>query len=199
MFSGIVETLGTIISILNHGDTIDFAIKPAMQFNDLRIGDSLSVNGICLTITSMAKNVFHVTAVPETLRVTNLKHLSVKSEVNLERSLPSGGRNNGHNVQGHVDATGKIISITPDGKEALLVKFSLPRALMRYVVNKGYIAIDGMSITVIQAEDEWFTVTFIPHTIKNTISKHYQAGTEVNIEVDMLAKYIEKLLEAYKK
>lgn len=194
MFGGIVETTGTIHSITREGDCIHFTISPALPFDDLAIGDSVAVNGVCLTVTQFSSNTFNVTAVPETLRLTNLGSLAEKSLVNLERSLKVNARLGGHFVQGHVDAVGEIFEITPDGKNALLARIRVPETLAKYIVRKGYIGIDGMSITVIDAIDDWFSVTFIPHTQAATVVNQYQIGTYVNIEVDMMGKYLEKLL-----
>lgn len=198
MFSGIVETLG-IIRYLNHSpDSVIFHIESLAPFNDLHIGDSISINGACLTATELLPNMFSVTAVPETLRLTNLGDLKVNSEVNLERSLLVGSRNGGHHVQGHVDTLGHILEITADGQDAIIVKISIAPILSKYIVNKGYISLDGMSITVLQAAQDWFTVMFVPHTRAVTIVKNYRVGTKVNIEVDMFGKYIEKLFGVYK-
>jgi len=196
MFSGIVETTGTIRMMQQTSESAVFHIESHTPFNDLHIGDSVAVNGVCLTITELLPMAFSVTAVPETLRLTNLGQLKEKSLVNLERSLLVGGRNGGHNVQGHVDGVATIAAIEADGKDAWLVTFRLAEDISKYVVNKGYITIDGMSITVIEAIDEFFTVTFIPHTREVTIANTYQLGTQVNIEVDILGKYIEKFLAA---
>ncbi|TAL60176.1 MAG: riboflavin synthase [Legionella sp.] len=198
MFSGIVETLGTIQLMNSNADAVVFHIQPQMTFADLHIGDSVAVNGVCLTITELLPQSFSVTAVPETLRLTNLGILQQGDQVNLERALLVGGRNGGHNVQGHVDSVGTIAAIEEDGKEAWLIKFTIPMALSKYIVKKGFITIDGMSITVIDAQADWFTVTLIPHTRDVTIANTYQVGTKVNIEVDIMGKYIEKLVEAYK-
>jgi riboflavin synthase len=197
MFSGIVEAIGKINKIFPTGDCIDFTISADQQFDDLKIGDSIAINGVCLTITKLLANkCFNITAVPETLRVTNLGKLQENSPVNLERSIHAHSRLGGHYVQGHVDNIGEIIDIQKDGEEAILVKIKIPSILNKYIINKGYIGLDGMSITVIDATPEWFTVTFIPHTQQNTIVKNYQVGTLINIEVDMIAKYIEKLVGA---
>lgn len=197
MFSGIVEGIGRIIALsIDHGCK-HFTISPEIIFDDLKVGDSIAVNGVCLTVTSFTKDSFSVTAVPETLRLTNLDKLSLHSTVNLERSLQMGTRIGGHYVQGHVDGVGQILEIQPDNSRAWLVKISIPSHLAKYLVNKGYVGIDGMSITVIQATPEWFTVTFIPHTQEVTIVNQYQVGTLVNIETDMMGKQIEKLLGAY--
>ncbi len=194
MFGGIVETIGTILNIELIDGCKQFTITPQKVFSDLNIGDSVSVNGICLTVTQFDDASFKITAVPETLRLTNLNQLSTGSIVNLERSIKMSDRIGGHYLQGHIDTTGKILEIKHDNSNALLVKISIPETLAKYVINKGYISLDGMSITVIQAEINWFTVTFIPHTQAVTIVNQYKVNTLINIEVDMMAKYIEKIL-----
>jgi riboflavin synthase len=194
MFSGIVETIGFIKQLVNLQDCLQLTISPQLSFTDLHIGDSVSVNGVCLTVTRFDATSFDVTIVPETLRLTNLGNLEINSLVNLERALPANGRFGGHYVQGHVDGIAEIIDLTIDGKQALLVTIKTTPALSKYIVNKGYITLDGMSITVIKAKADAFTVTFIPHTQAATIVQHYQIGTQINLEVDILAKYVEKLL-----
>jgi riboflavin synthase len=197
MFSGIVETIGLISSVIIDQQLRHFTIKPEQAFDDINIGDSIAVNGVCLTVTAFHADTFNVTAVPETLRLTNLGMLQTNDMVNLERALKLQDRVSGHYVQGHVDETGKIIEIKSDGNEALLVKFSHSPALGKYIVKKGYIAIDGMSLTVVDTAPTWFTVTLIPHTqIVTIIKQHYRENTLVNLEVDMMGKYIEKLLGA---
>lgn len=196
MFTGIVETLGEIISIEEQENCRTFCIHPHINFTALIHGESIAVNGVCLTVTDFNAKYFFVTAVPETLRLTNLSELKPSSLVNLERAMLAETRIGGHYVQGHVDGMGKILDIHIDGETALLVKISVPKALSKYLIKKGFIALDGMSITLIDVEADWFTVTFIPYTIAHTIVKIYQVGDIVNIEVDMLAKYVEKLLES---
>lgn len=196
MFSGIVETLGTVRYLNKTNDTVVFHIEPHHAFNDVRIGDSIAVNGVCLTVTELMGNLFSVTAVPETLRLTNLKELEQESTLNLERALLVGGRNGGHNVQGHVDGVGSILAIEQDGRDAWLVTIEVPAELSKYIVKKGYITIDGMSITVVDASPGQFSVTFIPHTRQVTIVNQYQLGRIVNIEVDILGKYIEQIIAA---
>jgi riboflavin synthase len=197
MFSGIVDTTGTIIEINDRNGCRDLIIEPKTSFSALIVGESIAVNGVCLTVTLSTEKTIHVTAVPETLRLTNLSRLSRTSKVNLEQSLKCNSRMGGHFVQGHVDGIGKILEITHDNRKVLLVKISIMKSLTNYIVKKGYITIDGMSITVIDTADEWFTVTFIPHTQKVTITNQYQIGSLLNIEVDILGKYIEKQLKAY--
>lgn len=194
MFSGIVETLGIVNSIIQQHDCMLLRITPQMLFDDLIIGDSVSVNGVCLTVTALQENSFDVTVVPQTLRVTNLHKLVTGSKVNLERSLKVGARIGGHYVQGHVDSLGEIIALNSDGNDALIAKIQFPENLKKYVVNKGYITLDGMSITIIETMDSWLTVTFIPHTQQVTVVHQYEVGTKINIEVDILGKYVEKIL-----
>jgi riboflavin synthase len=194
MFSGIVETIGIILEITMMSDCTHFVISPHIPFNDLVIGDSVAVNGVCLTVTGLSDRTFSATAVPETLRVTNLGRLTKNSIVNLERSLKFNARMGGHYVQGHVDCEAEILDLSTDGSSAWLATISLPLSLARYVVNKGYITIDGMSITVIDARADAFTVTFIPHTQQVTLVNQYRIGSKVNLEIDIIGKYVEKLL-----
>ncbi len=196
MFTGIVETLGTVKNISSNGGCRRFRIKPDADFTDLAIGDSISVNGICLTVEQLEQDEFYVTSVPETLRLTNLFTLAEDTIVNLERGMLSGTRIGGHYVQGHVDGVGEIIDLQHDGDAALLLKIGLPKNLANYIIKKGFIALDGMSITIVDVGQQWCSVTLIPHTIANTIAKKYYVGSLVNMEVDMIAKYIEKFLDS---
>ena len=196
MFTGIVETLGEIISIEEQKNCRSFCIHSHAKFLALAHGESIAVNGVCLTVTDYDAEHFFVTAVPETLRLTNLSELKSGDLVNLERAMLAETRIGGHYVQGHVDGMGKILEIKVDGDAALLVKISVPNELSKYLIKKGFIALDGMSVTLIDVTTDWFTVTFIPHTLAHTIVKSYQVDDAVNIEVDMLAKYIEKLLDS---
>jgi len=193
MFSGIVETLGTIKDLQQQGGSITFSIQPQQSFDDLTIGASIAINGICLTVTDFTDNLFYVTAVPETLRLTHLSTLTVSDEVNLERSITLATRLGGHLIQGHIDAKGRIIALTDEGNATWLT-IQVPIVLMKYIAKKGYIGIDGMSITVVETGDDFFSVTLIPHTKAVTRAKFYQIGMDVNIETDILARHIEKLL-----
>lgn len=197
MFSGIVETIGKILFIDVDQGCKHFTIASYMPFDDLEIGESIAINGVCLTVTSFTATTFTVTAVPETLRLTNLDYLKIEDLVNLERAMKLSSRLGGHYVQGHVDGIGLILESRHDNSDAVLVKISIPPKLSKYVITKGYIALDGMSITVIESQPEWFTVTFIPHTQQATIVQHYREGSWINLEVDMMGKYIEKLLGAH--
>ena len=159
----------------------------------LEVGDSVSVNGACLTATELGPESFSVDVVPETLRRTNLGSLSEGSPVNLERGVRAGGRLDGHIVQGHVDGTGRIESIREDG-DAVMVSIEAGPSIMRYVVEKGFVALDGVSLTIVGCDEERFSVTIIPHTRERTTLGIRKPGDEVNIEVDILAKYVERLI-----
>lgn len=193
MFGGLVETVGRVQSVCDENGCKLFSIAPRATWNDLKVGDSIAVNGVCLTATRVSEEGFECSAVPETLARTNLGQVRVGSCVNLERALKVDSRIGGHYVQGHIDGVGEIIHLTGDGK-ALLVTIKIPPVLAKYIIDKGYIAIDGMSITIIRAEEQQFTVTFIPHTQETTIIDTYCLGRQLNLEVDILGKYIEKLL-----
>lgn len=194
MFTGIVEIVGKILHLHEANNCLHFTIAlPASSYH-FTIGESIAVNGVCLTVTSFREHDFQVTVVPETLRVSNLGALQIGDLVNIERSMLASGRLGGHYVQGHVDCIGEILDIQPEGDSAQLVAIGIPSPLTKYIVKKGYIAIDGMSLTVIDVGDAWFTLTLIPHTQEVTIANQYQKNTKVNIEVDIFSKYIEKLL-----
>jgi riboflavin synthase len=197
MFSGIVETIGFIQRAEFIHDCLHATLRPNIAFDDLNLGDSVAVNGVCLTVTAFDAQEFNVVIVPETLRLTNLDALKEGAIVNLERSMRVNARIGGHNVQGHVDTRAQITALIPDGDAALIATIQVARALTKYIVKKGYVTIDGMSITVMDVSKDFFTVTFIPHTQAVTIVNQYQVGTQVNIEVDIMGKYIEKLLGAY--
>ena len=188
MFTGIVEEVGTVRA----ADQGRLTIGGRKVMPTLEIGGSISVNGTCLTVTTLEPDGFSVDVVPETLRRTNLGLLNPNSPVNLERPLRADGRMDGHIVQGHVDGTGTIGEISEDG-EALMVRIDAPTQLARYVVEKGFIAVDGVSLTVVHCDEAGFSVTVIPHTRDHTIFGSRSAGDAVNIEIDILAKYVERL------
>ena len=188
MFTGIVEEVGSVKSV-GEGRLV---IGASEVLSDVKIGDSISVNGACLTVTTHDDTSFSVDVVPETLRRTNLGELTAGSPVNLERSMPANGRFGGHMVQGHVDDTATIRSIESE-REALMVVFDAPSSVMRYVVEKGFIAVDGASLTIVNCDNFSFSVTIIPHTQENTVFKSKKAGDSVNLEADIMAKYVERL------
>jgi len=188
VFTGIVEEIGSIKTI--ESDRLD--ITASVVLDDLKPGDSVSVNGACLTVTNLHESYFSVNIVPETIRRTNLGQLCVDSGVNLERAIQAAGRFGGHIVQGHVDTTGRVISIEKDA-EALLIAITTPDSYMKYIVEKGFITVDGTSLTVVNCEMSIFTVTIVPYTKENTIFGSIQVDDSVNLEVDILAKYVESL------
>ncbi|MCH8110274.1 MAG: riboflavin synthase [Chloroflexi bacterium] len=188
MFTGIVEEVGRIKSV----EPKHLTIAASKVMDDLKVSDSINVNGTCLTVTSRDDSGFSVDVVPETLRRTNLGTLKEGSPVNLERPLAVNDRFGGHIVQGHVDGTATVESITDDS-EALLIKFQAPPSVMRYVVEKGFITVDGTSLTVVNCGIDSFTVTIIPFTRDNTVFIGRKVGDTVNIETDIIAKYVERL------
>ncbi|GIX47218.1 MAG: riboflavin synthase subunit alpha [Candidatus Tectimicrobiota bacterium] len=193
MFTGIVEETGTVLEVVQRPGGVVLTLGARRVLEDVRVGDSIAVNGVCLTVVRADAQRFTVELAPETLRKTTLGQLRVGDAVNLERALAATGRLGGHFVQGHVDATGDIVATQPDG-DGVLVTFRVPPALMKYVVPKGYIAVDGMSLTVVDTGPDWFRVSLIPHTRAVTVARHYTPGRQVNLEVDILGKYVEKLL-----
>ena len=191
MFTGIVEEVGSIKAV-EEGRLV---IGASEVLGDVKVGDSISVNGACLTVTTYDESGFSVDVVPETLRRTNLGELTSGSPVNLERSMPANGRFGGHIVQGHIDGTAAIRSIESEG-DALMVIFDASPSIMRYAVEKGFIAVDGASLTIVNCDNFSFSVTIIPHTQENTVFKSKKTGDSVNLEVDIMAKYVERLAMA---
>ncbi|MGR6318664.1 riboflavin synthase [Micromonospora soli] len=194
MFTGIVEELGEIVrTIETGGDSALVAIRGPLVTSDARHGDSIAVNGVCLTVVDVDGGVFTADVMGETLRRSALGALRPGDPVNLERAAALGSRLGGHLVQGHVDGVGEIISREPAAQWET-VRFRLPAALSRYVVEKGSITVDGVSLTVAEVGDDWFTVGLIPTTLKLTSLGAKDVGDPVNLEVDVLAKYVERLL-----
>ncbi|MBI2305134.1 MAG: riboflavin synthase [Chloroflexi bacterium] len=190
MFTGIVEEVGTFQS--RRGQRMTIAAQKVRE--DAQEGDSIAINGACLTVVALGKGVFSVDVMPETLRLTNLGQLRRGNGVNLERAVAVGQRLGGHFVQGHVEATGKIVSFTPE-KEAVIARFWAPPQIMRYVVTKGFIAVDGISLTVVERNADYFTVSLVSYTQEHTILAQKKPGDLVNLETDILAKYVEQLLK----
>jgi riboflavin synthase len=188
MFTGIVEEMGTVVS---SGDG-HLSVAASKVMESLKLGDSVTVNGACLTATVIREDGFTVDVVPETLRRTNLGELVDGAAVNLERGALVGGRLDGHIVQGHVDGTGVVAAVTEEA-EALMVAVDAPPEIMRYIVKKGFVAVDGTSLTVVDCSEDRFTFTVIPHTREHTVIGSRNPGDRVNIEVDILAKYVERL------
>ncbi|MBP2401862.1 riboflavin synthase [Streptomyces syringium] len=193
MFTGIVEELGEVVAVENLGDSSRFTLRGPLVTEGAKHGDSIAVNGVCLTVVDTADGAFTADVMAETLKRSSLGALGAGSRVNLERPMALGGRLGGHLVQGHVDGTGTIIERQP-GEHWEIVKIALPAELSRYVVDKGSITVDGISLTVVQAGADFFTVSLIPTTLELTTLGAKGVGEPVNLEVDVLAKYVERLL-----
>ncbi|MBY8884242.1 riboflavin synthase [Streptomyces sp. PTM05] len=193
MFTGIVEELGEVTAVENLGDSCRFTLRGPLVTEDAEHGDSIAVNGVCLTVVDTADGAFTADVMAETLKRSSLGALDVGTRVNLERPMALGGRLGGHLVQGHVDGTGTVLERVP-GEHWEIVKVGLPQELSRYVVEKGSITVDGISLTVVDAADDYFTVSLIPTTLALTTLGIKQPGDPVNLEVDVLAKYVERLL-----
>ena len=189
MFTGIVEEIGTINNLVNSVLTI----QAEKVLTDIKLGDSIAVNGTCLTVVNFTESKFSVDLAPETLRRTTFGDLNSGDTVNLERALSANDRFGGHMVQGHVDATGRVISIRDEGDSSIF-RISNPKRLKPYLVEKGFIAIDGISLTIVKALTSSFTLSVIPYTRINTNLRDQRIGGKVNLEVDILAKYVENLM-----
>jgi riboflavin synthase len=192
MFTGIVEELGHVLALEPGTDSARLTIQGPVVTSDAAHGASIAVNGVCLTVVEHADGCFTVDVMAETLARSNLAALHRGDRVNLERALPAAGRFGGHIVQGHVDGTAQILQRTP-GDRWEVVRISLPAGLARYVVEKGSITVDGVSLTVSALDDDAFSVSLIPTTLALTTLGHKGVGSIVNLEVDVLAKYVERL------
>jgi len=193
MFTGIIEELGKVKSVSHGSSSIKLSICCHRVLENTKIGDSIGVNGICLTVTELGKDWFAADVMPETLRKTSLSKLENSSMVNLERALRLSDRLGGHIVSGHIDGTGTIISIRKEDN-AIWYSIGANDSILRYIVMKGSVAIDGTSLTVAYVDDSNFKVSIIPHTSQVTIIGSKKVGDVVNIECDVLGKYIEKLI-----
>ncbi|MFJ9562942.1 riboflavin synthase [Streptomyces fuscichromogenes] len=193
MFTGIVEELGEVTAVENLGDASRFRLRGPVVTDGAQHGDSIAVNGVCLTVVEHEGDEFTADVMAETLKRSSLGALDVGSRVNLERPTAVGSRLGGHIVQGHVDGTGQVLARTPS-ENWEIVKVSLPADLARYVVEKGSITVDGISLTVVEAGPDYFTVSLIPTTLDLTTLGRKQPGDPVNLEVDIVAKYVERLL-----
>ncbi|MYC36304.1 MAG: riboflavin synthase [Chloroflexi bacterium] len=190
MFTGIVEEVGSVVNISDNGMTV----RAEKVMSDLKLGDSIAVNGACLTAVSLSGSEFSVDLSPETMRRTSLGDLSAGGSVNLERALSASDRMGGHIVQGHVDGTGRITSTKEEG-DSIIFRVRTPARLMPYIVEKGFIAVDGISLTVVKVATSSFTLAVIPYTLRNTNLETLSVGARVNLEADILAKYVENLLK----
>lgn len=193
MFTGIIEEIGVISSVQKGAKSSSLAILGDQIFDDLKIGDSVAVNGVCLTVTSLLKGIFTADVMNETLSRSNLGDLKNGSKVNLERAMQAGDRFGGHIVSGHIDGTGQIINKTRDDN-AVWLTISAPSRIMRYIIEKGSITIDGISLTVARTDERSFAVSIIPHTGKATTLLSKNVGQTVNLENDIVGKYIERFV-----
>jgi riboflavin synthase len=196
VFSGIVEAVGRVREASESQAGKQLWIEA--PFDRLAVGESICVSGVCLTVTAVSPGVFTADVSPETLRRSTLARLGADGEVNLEQSLRLGDRLSGHLVFGHVDGIGRLIGLRPEG-ESCLFEFEAPQSVSRYLVEKGSIAVDGVSLTVFGCEDGRFSVAVIPHTARVTTLGKLTPGDPVNLESDMIARYVEKLAAPYRK
>ena len=194
MFTGLVEERGTVVRIDELSDSVRMTVSGPLVTSDARHGDSIAVNGVCLTVVGQESDSFTADVMRETLTRSSLGALTAGDSVNLERAARLDARIGGHLVQGHVDGTAKVLSISPSDNWTL-VRFSLPTELARYVVEKGSITVDGVSLTVVEAGDDFFSVSLIPETLSATTLGSRHVGDLVNLEVDAIAKYVERLMQ----
>jgi riboflavin synthase len=193
MFTGIVEELGVVEALVDQGDAVRLTVRGPHVTLDAGLGDSIAVNGCCLTVAERDQETFTADVMRETLDKTSLGALASGDRVNLERAVTPQTRLGGHIVQGHVDGTGTVLARTPS-EHWEVVEISLPTDIARYLVAKGSITVDGISLTVVDVDDERFTVSLIPETLARTTLGFKQPGDPVNLEVDVIAKYVERLL-----
>ncbi len=196
MFSGIIEEIGLIEKIEKINNGIKLFVSANKIFDDLKIGDSVSINGVCLTVTSINKNYFTADAVGETLNKTTFSDFKPKSYVNLERAIKYNERIGGHLIQGHVNAKAKIVNFKQRGENYLL-QIEVPGELTKYMIKEGSIAVDGISLTIADLNENTISISIIPHTFENTILKYKKENDFVNIEVDYIAKYLENFTNNY--
>ncbi len=194
MFTGLIEEIGILKGIKRSGNSCVLTIQCSRVLEGSKTGDSIAVNGVCLTATSLGSSYFTADAMPETLDRSSLGLMAAGSRVNLERAMPADGRFGGHIVSGHIDGTGTVRSITED-ENAVWYQIEAAPALLRYIVEKGSIAIEGISLTVARTDDDTFSVSIIPHTQKETTLQYLAKGDKVNLETDIVGKYIEKLMK----
>lgn len=197
MFTGIIEEIGTIQSVKRSQSSLTLEIAGTVIFDDLRIGDSVAVNGVCLTATTIGSNRFTADVMPESVKMTTLLNLSTGSKVNLERPMAANGRFGGHVVAGHVDGQGTIIGKDHVGN-SIVFRITTDSDILHYIIYKGSITVDGASLTVSKVGPSWFEISIIPHTIGNTILQYASIGTTVNLETDIFGRYIEHFMKGPK-
>lgn len=194
MFTGLIEEVGTVARLEGSARGVSLTVRCKTVLENTRIGDSIATNGVCLTVTGRTGDTFTADVMAESLRRSGLGTLRTGDRVNLERAMPADGRFGGHIVSGHIDGTGTVRELAPEGDNAVWVTVAAAPALLRYIVKKGSIAIDGISLTVAFVDDQCFKVSIIPHTGAETTLLHRKPGDIVNLECDIIAKYIEKLM-----
>jgi riboflavin synthase len=197
MFTGIIEELGRVLKVENKATGARLVIECSSILQDATLGASIAVNGTCLTAVELAGDHFAADLAPETLKRSNLGDLKIGSAVNLERPLRANARLDGHFVLGHVDATAEITELKLLGEDNWWLTIKVPPALTRYIVEKGSLAVDGISLTVAEINNDLVSFTIIPHTYSHTTLHGYQPGARVNLEVDILAKHLEKLVDKH--
>ena len=191
MFTGIIESLGEVINIEKEGTNTHFTIKSNFT-EELKIDQSVAHNGVCLTVVGINNNEYTVTAIQETLQKTNLNTLKIHDDVNLERGMKLGDRLDGHIVQGHVDQTGKCIEIKEENGSWIFT-FEYDNSIGNVTIEKGSVTVNGTSLTVVNSKDKQFSVAIIPYTYENTVFNKFVKGTEVNLEFDVIGKYVARL------
>ncbi len=196
MFTGLIEEMGSLRSVQRRGEAMILSINAAKVLEDVKMGDSISVNGVCLTVVDYDRQSFSVDVMPETYRLTNLHSIQTGSALNLERAMVAGGRFGGHLVQGHVDGTGTIRGRTAEANAVVFAIEPNDARLLRHVVQQGSVTLDGISLTIVSVDRQLgtFTVSIIPHTLRETVLQHKNAGDTLNIECDILGKYVDHLL-----
>ncbi len=194
MFTGLIEEIGTLKKIDRRGEAMVLGIQASHIMHGLALGDSVACNGVCLTVTTIAGSIFTVDVMPETYRLSSLKELRSGSPINLERAMAANGRFGGHIVQGHVDGVATIEGIESNQNAVIFHIKPQHSELFRYIIPKGSIAVDGISLTVVSVDNGSFTISIIPHTLKETVLVHRKPGDTVNIECDVLGKYIEHMM-----
>lgn len=194
MFTGIIEEIGTVQSVKRSQSSLTLEIAGAVIFDDLKIGDSVAVNGVCLTATTIGAGRFTADVMPESVKMTTLLQLSTGSKVNLERAMAANGRFGGHVVAGHVDGQGTIIGKDHVGN-SIVFRITTDSDILHYIIYKGSVTVDGASLTVSKVGPSWFEISIIPHTIGNTILQYASIGTTVNLETDIFGRYIEHFMK----
>lgn len=193
MFTGIVEEIGTVQTMISSSDSLQLQITCEKVLEDVQIGDSIAVNGVCLTVKDFKSSYFTPDVMPETVKATTLQALQIESAVNLERAMAANGRFGGHFVSGHVDGVGTVTTIRPEAN-AIYMHIAIDRKLLKYFIDKGSVTVDGTSLTVFEVTHDGFVISLIPVTQVDSVLGRKQVGNTVNVECDVLAKYMERLL-----